>query len=195
MQVVVGLRNPGPGYVGTRHNVGGEIVAALAERHHVKLKKARLGIRADVGELRLGEERVVLALPRSFMNESGQVVAPLLRYHRAAISDLLVVHDDIDLPFAKLRIQLGRGSGGNNGVASVIGSLGSKEFWRLKFGVGRPPRRVDPADYVLKRFHPSERSEVDIMVQVAADALEVYIADGPDAARRLAGELSAKERE
>jgi PTH1 family peptidyl-tRNA hydrolase len=193
MPVVVGLGNPGPGYAGTRHNVGAEIVAILAERRGVKLKKARLGIRADVGETRSGEAKAVLALPRTFMNESGQAVAPLVRYYRTPLDKLMVVHDDIDLPFGKLRLQFGRGAGGNNGVASVIRSLGSRDFWRLKFGVGRPPGRIDPADFVLKRFTAAERAEVDLLVQWAADALEVYLAEGPEAARQAAGEATARE--
>ncbi len=193
MPVVVGLRNPGSGYAGTRHNVGGEVVDVLAERHSVNLKKARLGVRADVGEFRFGEARAVLAIPRTFMNESGQAVAPLLRYYRCPLDELLVVHDDIDLPFGKLRLQFGRGAGGNNGVDSLIRSLGSRDFWRLKFGVGRPPGRKDPADFVLERFTATERPSVDLVVQLAADAVEIYLTDGPEAARQAAGELTAQE--
>ncbi len=193
MPVVVGLRNPGSGYAGTRHNVGGEVVDVLAERHSVNLKKARLGVRADVGEFRFGEARAVLAIPRTFMNESGQAVAPLLRYYRCPLDELLVVHDDIDLPFGKLRLQFGRGAGGNNGVDSLIRSLGSRDFWRLKFGVGRPPGRKDPADFVLERFTATERPSVDLVVQLAADAVEIYLAHGPEAARQAAGELTAQE--
>ncbi len=195
MQVIVGLRNPGSAYAGTRHNVGGEIVAAFAENQGAKLKRARLGIRADVAEIRVGEARAALAIPRSFMNESGQVVSPLLRYFRAEAGDLLVVHDDIDLPFGKMRVQFGRGAGGNNGVASVIKSLRSNEFWRFKFGVGRPPGRMDPADYVLKRFTSTERVEVDLLVSGAADTLGVYLEEGHDKARQRAGELTGKERQ
>lgn len=187
MRVVVGLRNPGPGYDGTRHNIGAEVVRAFAERAGLDFKRARLGIRADVAETRIGEQRAVLAVPRTFMNDSGQAVAPLLRYYRVEPSQLLVVHDDIDLPFAKLRMQFGRGSGGNNGVESVIGSLRTKDFWRLKFGVGRPQGRIDPADFVLRRFSSTERTEVDLLLQVAADTLGVYLEEGPEEARQRAG--------
>lgn len=194
MTVIVGLRNPGPKYAGTRHNVGAEIVDSLADRHGTTFKRARLGIRADVAELRLGDTRATLAVPRTFMNESGQAVAPLMRYFRAPLDTLLVVHDDIDLPFGKLRFQFGRGAGGNNGVQSIIGSLGGRDFWRLKFGVGRPPGRKDPADFVLERFGAEQRVEVDFVVQTASDALEVYLAEGPEAARQAAGEAAAKDR-
>jgi PTH1 family peptidyl-tRNA hydrolase len=133
----------------------------------------------------------MLAVPRTFMNESGQAVAPLVRYFAANADQLLVVHDDIDLPFAKLRVQADRSAGGNNGVASVIGSLGSQEFWRLKCGVGRPPGRQNPADFVLRPFSAAERPEIDLLVQVAADLVELFVSDGGDAARQRAGELNA----
>ena len=147
-------------------------------------------MRADVAELHLAGERVVLAIPRTFMNESGQAVAPLVRYYRTPADRLLVVHDDIDLPFAKLRVQEDRGPGGNNGVRSIIRSLGSQEFWRLKVGVGRPPGRQDPADFVLRPFTSLERPEIDVSIQLAADVIETFVADGADAARQRAGELN-----
>ena len=115
--VVVGLRNPGPGYSGTRHNVGDEILAIYALRNGLKFRKARLGIRAEVSEVKVEGGRHVFAVPRTFMNESGQVVAPLLRYYRSAAEELLVLHDDIDLPFGRIRFQFGRGAGGHNGVS------------------------------------------------------------------------------
>jgi PTH1 family peptidyl-tRNA hydrolase len=125
------------------------------------------------------------------MNESGQAVAPLVRYYRTPADELLVVHDDIDLPFAKLRVQEDRGPGGNNGVRSIIRSLGSQEFWRLKIGVGRPPGRQNPADYVLRPFSTQERPEIDLSIQLAADVIETFVAEGGDAARQRAGELNA----
>ena len=131
--------------------------------------------------------RVVLAVPTRFMNESGQAVAPLVRYFRAELPQLLVVHDDIDLPFAKMRLQFDRGSGGNNGANSVIRALGSQEFWRLKCGVGRPPGRMDPADFVLRRFTRKEQPEIDLMVQWAADVVERFVVEGGEAAQQLTG--------
>ena len=138
--------------------MGAEVVAAAAQG--AKFKRARLGIRCDVAEIRIDDSRSVLALPRTFMNECGQAVAPLVRYERATGDRLMVVHDDIDLPFGKLRVQYGGGAGGHNGIRSVVGSLSTGDFWRLKVGVGRPPGRVDPADYVLGRFAKAERSTI-----------------------------------
>jgi len=190
MRLVVGLRNPGSRYEGTRHNIGAEVVDRFAREHDASFKKARRPIRADVAELHVGASRAVLAVPRTFMNESGQAVAPLARYYRVLPEDLLIIHDDIDLPFAKLRAQLGRGAGGNNGVSSVIRSLRTQEFWRLKIGVGRPPGRVDPADFVLERFTTVERSEMDVTVARAADVVGAFIAGGGDVARQRAGEAN-----
>ncbi len=190
--LVVGLGNPGSRYEGTRHTVGAEVIGILAARTGVTLKRARRFIRADVGEVRLGDASVVLALPGTFMNSAGQVVAPLARYYHVDPERLFVVHDDIDLPFGKLRSQGGRGSGGHNGVASVVRSMGTREFWRLKIGVGRPPGRQDPADYVLKRFSKKERPEMDLVVQYAADVVEAFVTEGGEAARQRAGEMGTR---
>jgi len=183
------LRNPGVKYEGTRHNVGAEIVALAGERWGGTFKRARRTIRADIAEVRIDGVPAVLALPRTFMNESGQAVAPLVRYFGAAPEDLLVVHDDIDLPFAKLRVQFGRGPGGNNGVSSIIRSMRTQDLWRLKCGVGRPPGRMDPADFVLRPFSRKERDEVDLVVQHGADIVEAFVCNGGDEARQRAGEF------
>lgn len=187
-KLIVGLRNPGSRYDGTRHNVGAEVVEAVSP--DVRFKRARLGIRADVASLRIGDTRTVLALPRTFMNECGQSVAPLVRYEHIDGERLLVVHDDIDLPFAKLKVQFGGGAGGHNGIRSIVTSLGTNEFWRLKMGVGRPPDRVDPADYVLDRFAKVERASVDDAVIRSLRVVEVFAADGGEAARQAAGGLN-----
>lgn len=187
-KLIVGLRNPGSRYDGTRHNVGAEVVEAVSPE--LRFKRARLGIRADVASLRIGEARTVLALPRTFMNECGQSIAPLVRYEHVDGDRLLVVHDDIDLPFAKLKVQFGGGAGGHNGIRSIVNSLGTNEFWRLKIGVGRPPDRIDPADYVLNRFAKVERASVDDAVIRSLRVVEVFAIDGGDAARQAAGELN-----
>jgi len=189
--LIVGLRNPGPKYQATRHNLGAEVVQLLAERHGASFKKAKRFVRAQVAELRIGDTPAVLALPTTFMNEVGQAIAPLVRYYGTHHEQLLIVHDDIDLPFAKLRVAYDRGAGGNNGVASVVQSLKAQDFWRLKCGVGRPPGKMDPAAFVLKRFAAKERPEIDVSIQLAADVVEVFIADGGDAARQRAGEFNA----
>ena len=190
--LIIGLRNPGPKYDRTRHNIGAEVVEVLASRHGASFKKARRFIRAQVAEVRIDGVATVLALPTTFMNEAGQAVAPLTRYYGTEPDRLLVVHDDIDLPFAKLRVSHDRGPGGNNGVKSIIRSLGSQEFWRLKCGVGRPPGRMDPAAFVLKGFAAKERPEIDVSIQLAADVAERFVTNGGDAARQLAGELNAE---
>lgn len=185
-KLVIGLRNPGSRYDGTRHNVGAEVV--LAAGSDLTFKKARLGVRADVATTTIGETRLVLAVPRTFMNECGQSVAPLARYERVDNQRLLIVHDDIDLPFAKVKVQFGGGTGGHNGIRSIVGSLGTNDFWRLKVGVGRPPGRVDPADYVLDRFAKVERAAVDNMVLRSLRVVEVFALEGGEAARQAAGE-------
>ncbi len=187
MRLIVGLRNSGSDYRGTRHNVGAEVIEVLASRHGARLRRGPLRVRADAVSFRLGDEQVVLATPRSFMNTCGPAVASVLRYHKATPSDLLVVHDDIDLAFGKLRLQVGRGSGGHNGVRSIMKSLGTKDFARLKVGVGRPPGKMDPADYVLRPFTKAERPEADLMVAQAADVAERWVVDPEDAARVAAG--------
>lgn len=166
-------------------------MGVLAERAGAGFKRARRFIRAEIAEVRLDDTPVVLALPRTFMNQAGQAVAPLAHYYKVEPQRLLVVHDDIDLPFGKLRAHADRGAGGHNGVASIVRSLGTNEFWRLKIGVGRPPGGKDPADYVLERFTARERPEIDVAVQYAADVVEVFAARGGDAAGQRAGELGA----
>jgi len=124
------------------------------------------------------------------MNESGQAVAPLVRYHGVDLDQMLVVHDDIDVPFGKLKVQWSGGHGGNNGVRSVVNSLKTPDFWRLKIGVGRPPGRLDAADFVLKHFTKVERPDVDVSVYRAAEVIERFIAHGGDDARQFTGELN-----
>jgi PTH1 family peptidyl-tRNA hydrolase len=146
-------------------------------------------MRAEVAETRIGDQRVVLARPATFMNESGQAVAPLLRYYDTSLDRLLVVHDEIDLDLGVLRVHHDRGSGGHNGVSSVIRSIGQR-FWRLRCGVGRPPSSRDPADYVLERFGSRERPDSELMAQYAADLVEVFVTEGGEAARQQAGEMN-----
>lgn len=191
MQVIVGLRNPGREYLETRHNVGGETAEVLAGRWDVRLKRGPMRVRADLARHGLNDQAVVLAIPRTFMNTCGPAVASVLRYYKARPEDLLVVHDDIDLPFARLRLQYARGTGGHNGVKSIVQSLGNNEFHRLKIGVGRPPGRMDPAAFVLRPFAKSEREEVDFLVQDAADVIEQWVTD-PEEAVQLAARRRAE---
>ncbi len=154
------------------------------------LKRARQGIRAEVCEVTVEGQRVTFALPTTFMNESGQAIAPLVRYYGIAPGNILVVYDDIDVPFGRLKMQWAGGHGGNNGVRSITGSLSSGDFWRLKLGVGRPPGRVDPADFVLGRFGTSERVDIDVTIARAIDVVERFIVAGGEDARQFAGELN-----
>ena len=188
--MVVGLRNPGATYEGTRHNVGAVAVEMKVADLDVTFSRARQGIRAEVAEVNVDGQRTVFALPTTSMNESGQAIAPLARYFGVEGSGLLVVHDDIDVPFAKLKVQYSGGHAGNNGVRSTIGSLGTNDFWRLKIGVGRPPGRQDPAKFVLSRFAASEREDIHVTVYRAGDVIDRFIRSGGEDARQFAGELN-----
>ena len=155
-------------------------------------KRAPKGISAEIAEIRIGDRPVVLALPQTFMNESGGPVKALAKYFSVPSDQVLVAHDDIDLPFAKLRVQHGRGSGGHNGVSSVVKALRTEDLWRLKLGVGRPPGRMDPADFVLERFRSVERETVDLLVVEAAGVVAVFARDGGEAAMQAAGDASKR---
>jgi PTH1 family peptidyl-tRNA hydrolase len=180
MRVIVGLRNPGPEYEGTRHNIGSEIAFRLSREH--PLKRGPLRVRMELA--RQGD--TIVAVPMSFMNEVGGPVSALLKYFKASPSELLVIHDDIDLGFGRLRFQVGGGSGGHNGLRSTEKSLGTPDFARLKIGVGRPPGKLDPAVYVLRRFTKAERVEMDIVVEDGAEVALRWLEDAV-AARDLAG--------
>ena len=175
--VVVGLRNPGADYEGTRHNLGYELVEHVLERSGESFGRAPARLRAMVAQVGHGPNRVLFVAPNTFMNDSGSAVHAALSYYKADARDLLVVHDDIDLPFGRLRLQVAGGSGGNNGVRSIESALGTKEFSRLKVGVGRPPGSLNPADFVLRIFTKSERPEVDLMVDDGADVVELWSTD------------------
>ena len=174
--LVVGLGNPGPKYTDTRHNVGFAVVDKLADRTGTRFKAHR-GL-AEVAETRLADTRVVLAKPRSYMNLSGGPVASVLRYYGVAVPALIVVHDDLDLGFGTIRLKRGGGEGGHNGLRSISQALGSRDYLRARFGIGRPPGRMEPADYVLRRFSAAERAEAQLAVELCADAVEALLTDG-----------------
>jgi PTH1 family peptidyl-tRNA hydrolase len=182
--LVVGLGNPGPAYRGNRHNVGVMVLDLLAERVGGRFSKHRA--RADVVEGRLGPPpapRVVLAVPRSYMNESGGPVAGLCNFYKIPVEQLVVVHDELDLPYGSLRLKRGGGDNGHNGLRSITRSLGSREYLRVRFGIGRPPGRMDPADFVLRDFSAVERKDLDVHVDRAADAVEALVRDGLESAQ------------
>ena len=174
--LVVGLGNPGPRYAGNRHNVGFFVVDELARRIGETFKAHRG--RADVVETRIAGRRVVLAKPKSYMNESGGPVTALRDFFKLPAEDIVVVHDELDLPYGTLRVKLGGGDNGHNGLKSLRRSLGTGEFHRVRFGVGRPTGRQDPADWVLTDFGSVERKELPFHVDRTADAVESLLSEG-----------------
>lgn len=184
VHMVVGLRNPGSDYEGTRHNVGFEVVARVVARHGSRFGRAPSRVRCEVAQVGAGDNRVLYVVPSTFMNESGSAVRAAVDYYGLDLSRILVVHDDIDLAFARLRLQVNGGSGGHNGIRSLENALGPN-FSRLKLGVGRPPGSMDPADFVLRSFSRTERVEVDVMLEEAADVVEQWLSD-PARAQEMA---------
>jgi peptidyl-tRNA hydrolase, PTH1 family len=179
--LVVGLGNPGGEYERSRHNVGADVVALLAERHGGTLRRSRE--RALVAEVRIGDRRVTLAFPQTYVNLSGESVAMLVRRH--GITDparVVVVHDELDLPLGRVKVKEGGGLAGHNGLRSIKAHLHTDEFLRVRIGVDKPPSKEQGADHVLRRMPKRERIELDIAVQEAADAVEAIVEDGVDAA-------------
>ncbi|MFL6003189.1 MAG: aminoacyl-tRNA hydrolase [Nocardioides sp.] len=182
MWLVVGLGNPGPAYAGHRHNAGYLVVEELASRMGSALRSHKTG-RADVVEGRLGVPgvpgpRVVLARPRCYMNESGGPVKALAAFYKLEPEQIVVIHDEIDIPFGTLRVKLGGGDNGHNGLRSVRSALGTGDFYRVRAGVGRPPGRQEVADFVLSNWSTTERKELPFEVDRAADAVESLVTDG-----------------
>jgi peptidyl-tRNA hydrolase, PTH1 family len=190
--LVVGLGNPGAEYAHTRHNVGVDVVEILADRHRAKLRSGKE--RALVDEVRIGDRRVALAVPQQWMNDSGDVVRRLVRRYGVAPEQLVVVHDELDLPVATLRVKSGGGLAGHNGLRSVKHHLHSDAFGRVRIGVDKPGSKDRGADHVLSRFSKRERHDIDVALQQAADAVEVIAAEGIDAAmNRFNGSGSAND--
>ena len=179
--LVVGLGNPGPSYSGNRHNVGFMVLDVLADRVGGRFK-AHKG-RADTVEGRLVGQRVVLAKPKCYMNESGGPVASLRDFFKVPADRIVVVHDELDIPFDTLRLKLGGGDNGHNGLRSLTKSLGTKDYLRTRVGIGRPPGRQDPADFVLKDFTGAERKDLPLLVDRAADAVEALVSGTLEAAQ------------
>jgi len=181
--LVVGLGNPGSGYAATRHNVGQMVVDELASRGSLTFKTHKTNARVAEGRLAPGGPRFVLAKPNTYMNVSGGPVAQLLRFYSLDASRLIVVHDELDIPFDTLRLKQGGGHGGHNGVRDVIAAIGTGDFTRVRVGVGRPPGSSAAADHVLKAFSAAERTNLPILVSDAADAVEEIASAGLTAAQ------------
>ncbi|WP_229022829.1 aminoacyl-tRNA hydrolase [Actinomarinicola tropica] len=179
--LVVGLGNPGAQYEGTRHNIGVEVVELLASRHGGRLRKSKELALTD--EVHVGGRRLALAFPQTYMNLSGDAVGLLVkRYGIEDPAHLVVVHDELDLPVGRLKLKMGGGLAGNNGLKSIKAHLKSAEFGRVRIGIGKPPSSQRGADHVLRHPTKAERTELDVVVQEAADAVELILSDGFEAA-------------
>lgn len=186
--LIVGLGNPGPDYASHRHNIGAMVVDELAVRTGAKLRTHKA--RAVATEVRIGVlpggapgPKAIIATPLTYMNESGGPVAGLLSFFKIPVENLIVIHDDLDIPFAEVRLKLGGGEGGHNGLRSITKSVGTRDYLRVRVGIGRPPGRMDAADYVLHGFSGAERTEVPMAISDGADAAEQLVADGLAAAQ------------
>lgn len=178
--LVVGLGNPGDEYRGSRHNLGAEVVELLAKRHGGRLRKRKE--RALVDEVTIDGRRVALVIPLTYVNDSGHAVGALVRRFGVDPEQLVVVHDELDLPVAELKVKSGGGLAGHNGLRSIVAHLHTQDFQRVRIGVGKPVSKERGADHVLNRFSKRERAEVDVTVDQAADAVETIARDGVDAA-------------
>ncbi len=182
--LVVGLGNPGPRYEATRHNVGQMVIAELAARRGERLRSHKAQARVAETWLRPGGPKLVLATPNSFMNVSGGPVSALAAFYGVPAERVVIVHDELDIPFDSVKLKVGGGHGGHNGVRDVAKALGTADFPRVRVGIGRPPGRQDPADWVLDPFSGAERTQLPILVGDAADAVEQLVGDGLLAAQQ-----------
>lgn len=176
MKIVVGLGNPGRKYRRTRHNVGFEVVAELARRHGAGRPKLKFD--AELAEAFVGGRKMLLAAPQSYMNLSGQSVRRIVDFYGTPLHDVLVICDDLNLDVGRIRLRPSGSAGGQKGIRNIIERLGAQDFPRLRIGIGRPPGRMDPADYVLSRFRPDERETIEEVLQRAADGVELWLERG-----------------
>jgi PTH1 family peptidyl-tRNA hydrolase len=187
--LVVGLGNPGPRYAGNRHNVGAMVAEELVSRAGARLTSHKA--RAAAATIRVGMlpggvpgPRAVVAVPASYMNESGGPVKALLKFFSVEPGRLVVIHDELDIPAGAIRLKQGGGEGGHNGLRSISSALGTKDYLRVRVGIGRPPGRMDPADFVLRDFSSAERKELPFLISDAADAVELLVTEGLLAAQQ-----------
>ncbi len=174
----MGLGNPGASYAGTRHNIGADVIARLASRHGSKLRSERM-LRSMATEVTVAGRRLALAFPQTYMNDSGLAVAPLVRrFGIDDLEDLVVVHDELDLPVGRIQVKAGGGLAGHNGLKSIKAHLHSDAFTRIRVGIGKPAGRQQGIDHVLGPPARSEKAELDVAVELAADAVEMVLAEG-----------------
>jgi len=182
--LIVGLGNPGPEYSHNRHNVGQMVLDELAVRAGGKYKSHKTRAQVLEGRLGIGGPRIVLAKPQSYMNVSGGPVSALAQFYGIDPAHVIAVHDEIDIPFDTVRLKIGGGEGGHNGLRDISKALGTKDYLRVRVGVGRPPGRMDTADFVLRDFSAPEKKELPFLIDAAADAVEVLVKDGLSAAQQ-----------
>ena len=182
--LVVGLGNPGVRYENTRHNVGQMVIAELASRRGETLRAHKANARVAESWLRPGGAKLVLATPNSYMNVSGGPVSQLARFYDVPADRVVLVHDELDIPFDTIKLKTGGGHGGHNGIRDVAKALGTPDFPRVRVGIGRPPGRQDPADWVLDPFSSAERAALPVLVSEAADAVELLVGEGLLAAQQ-----------
>ncbi|NHI17361.1 aminoacyl-tRNA hydrolase [Microbacterium excoecariae] len=182
--LIMGLGNPGPRYERTRHNVGQMVVDEIAARRDASWRQHKAGARVAEAWLRPGAAKLVLAKSNGFMNTSGGPAAALASFYRVAPERVIVVHDELDIPFDQLKLKSGGGHGGHNGIRDIQKALGTPDFARVRVGIGRPPGRQDPADWVLAEFGSAERQNLPILVSDAADAAELIADEGLTAAQQ-----------
>ena len=183
MKVIAGLGNPGKEYAKHRHNVGFRILEDIAKESGVKIKQKKF--KSLMGRGRVAEREAVLVLPQDYMNCSGGPVQQWMRFYKVLEEDLIVVHDDLDLPFGKMKLGFGSSAAGHNGVSSIIEALGTKEFYRLRFGIGRPASKGLEVDHVLSPFKEEEKQELSRLIQKAAQVVKVWIKEGYERAKGL----------
>ena len=192
MFLIVGLGNPGREYKDTRHNVGFMAVDRLCQKWGVKPN--RLQSKALIAQALVDADKVILAKPQTFMNLSGQAVGPLVRYYKLELSQILVIHDDLDLPLGTIRLRPSGGSGGQKGLASIIQQVGTQDFPRLRIGIGRPPGRMEAADYVLQGFSKGDQETLQFVLSKVEDAVDVFLKQGiTTAMNQFNGALESSE--
>ena len=175
--LVVGLGNPGPTYASTRHNIGAMVIDELVSQNSEKLTRHKRAL-ADVCETRINGEQVVLVKPLSYMNESGGPVKALAKFYKVAPDQIIVLHDELDIPLSTIRVKLGGGDNGHNGLKSIRSAMATGDWFRIRLGIGRPPGQQDPADFVLRSFSGAESAEVSILISQGCDAVSTLITKG-----------------